>query len=52
MITVRGCEMATRNITFPDELYNKLKDIAKEKGLTVAAIIKIACDEYAKSEGK
>ena len=44
--------MATRNIIFPDELYNKLKDIAKRKGLTVSAIIKIACDEYAKREEK
>jgi len=44
--------MATRNIVFPDELYEKLKVIAKEKGITVAAVIKIACAEYAKQEGK
>ena len=44
--------MATRTIVFPDELYGKLKEIAKGKGVTIAAIIKIACDEYAKREGK
>jgi predicted DNA-binding protein len=44
--------MVTRNIAFPDELYSRLKEIAKTKGVTIAAIIKIACDEYAKKEGK
>jgi len=44
--------MATRNIVFPDELYEKLKAIAKENGITVAAVIKIACAEYVKKEGK
>jgi len=33
-------------------LYERLKVIAKEKGITVSAIIKIACDDYAKKEGK
>lgn len=44
--------MVTRNIQFPDDLYEKLKQLAKEKGLTISAIIKIACDEYSKSQGK
>ena len=44
--------MATRNITFSDEMYEKLKQIAKEKGQTVAAIIKMACDEYIKNQEK
>jgi len=52
MITERRCDMPTRNIAFPDELYRKLKEIAREKGVTTAAIIKIACDEYVKKEGK
>jgi len=44
--------MATRNIIFPDEMYEKLRKIAKEKGQTVSAVIKIACDEYVKREQK
>ena len=44
--------MATRNIVFPDELYEMLKALAKEKGVSIAAIIKIACDEYVKKESK
>lgn len=44
--------MITRNIQFPDDLYNRLKQVAKEKGVTISAIIKIACDEYTKNQGK
>ena len=44
--------MITRNLAFPEELYEKLKEIAKAKGQTIAAIIKIACDEYVKRESK
>ena len=44
--------MVSRNIQFPDVLYERLKAIAKEKGITISAIIKIACDDYAKKEGK
>lgn len=44
--------MATRNITLPDTIYEKLRAIAKEKGLSIAAIIKIACGEYVERHEK
>ena len=44
--------MVTRNMQFPDELYEKLKEIAAKHGLSVAAIIKIACNEYVERQGK
>ena len=44
--------MVSRNIRIPDELYARLKAVAEEKGIAVSAVIKIACDEYAKKQGK
>lgn len=44
--------MATRTIVLPDDMYSKLKSLAEEKGLSVAAIIKIACSEYIEKEAK
>jgi len=44
--------LVSRNIQFPDDLYKRLQEIAKEKGVTISAIIKIACDEYLRSQGK
>ena len=44
--------MVSRSIQIPDELYARLKAVAEEKGLTISAVIKIACDEYAKKQGK
>jgi len=52
MAMKEGVNLPIRNIKFPDELYERLKAIAKQKGLTVSAIIKIACDEYATKQGK
>ena len=44
--------MITRNVQFPDELYQKLRELAEKKGVSISAIIKIACDEYIKNQGK
>lgn len=41
---------ATRNMTFPDELYEKLKREAELKGLSVASLIKLACSQYLEGE--
>ena len=38
--------MKARSITFPDELYKKLEQAAKDKSISVASVIKIACSEY------
>jgi len=35
-----------RSINFSDELYERLQKIAKEKELSVSALIKMACKEY------
>jgi predicted DNA-binding protein len=42
----------TRNIVIPDEMYSKLEQISKEQGISIAAVIKIACSEYIKKLGK
>jgi len=39
-----------RTVTFQEDIYAKLEIIAKEKGLPVSAIIKIACSEYIEKE--
>lgn len=44
--------MATRTIVLPDEMYSNLKELADKKGLSIAAIIKIACSEYIEKEAK
>lgn len=44
--------MVKRSVEFPEDLYKRLQEIAKEKGIAISAIIKIACDEYAKNQGK
>jgi len=41
-----------RSIDFPDELYERLKDMAVRKGITVAALIKLACSEYLERENQ
>jgi len=40
----------TRSITFPDELYKKLEQSAKNKSISVASLIKLACSEYLERE--
>jgi len=44
--------LPTRNIEFPEGLYEKLKEVADDMGIAVSAVIKIACDEYVKNRGK
>ena len=34
------------NIRIPDDLYSELKEAAKQKNITVAALIKLLCSEY------
>jgi predicted DNA-binding protein len=41
-----------RNIIIPDEMYSKLEEIAKEQGISIASVIKVACSEYIKKLGK
>jgi len=41
-----------RSLDIPDELYAKLQAMAKQKSITVAAIIKLACSEYIEREQK
>jgi hypothetical protein len=47
-----GANLPTRNIEFPDGLYEKLKAVADEMNIAVASVIKIACDEYVRNRGK
>lgn len=35
-----------RSINFSDDLYERLQKIAKEKEISVSALIKMACKEY------
>lgn len=35
-----------RSINFSDDLYERLQKIAKDKELSVSALIKMACKEY------
>ena len=48
----RKLKSIKRSINIPDDLYEKLQETAKEKGITVAALIKLACSEYIKKEKK
>lgn len=41
-----------RSIDFPDELYAKIQEMAKRKGISAAALIKLACSEYIEREEK
>lgn len=41
-----------RSLYIPDTLYNKLQEIAEKKGITVSALIKIACSDYIEKEEK
>ena len=35
-----------RTVVFTDEYYATLKDIAKKLGITVAAVIQLACNDF------
>lgn len=39
-----------RSLDIPDFLYEKLQESAHKKGLTVAALIKLACSDYLERE--
>ena len=41
-----------RSMNFPDALYKKLQETAEKKGITVSALIKLACSEYIEREEK
>ena len=41
-----------RSLDIPDDLYLKLQEMAKHKGIKVAALIKLACSEYIERENK
>lgn len=41
-----------RSLDIPDYLYESLQEMAKKKGITVAALIKLACSEYIEKENK
>jgi predicted transcriptional regulator len=41
-----------RSLDFPDNLYKALQEMAKKKGITTAALIKLACSEYLEREEK
>ena len=40
------------SIHIPDDLYSKLKEAAKKKNITVAALIKLLCSEFTEKENK
>ena len=42
--------MIKRSITFPDKMYNQLKQLSESNGIPIAAVIKIACDDYIKKQ--
>lgn len=39
-----------RSLDIPDKLYDKLKEKAEKKGITVAALIKLACSEWLENQ--
>ena len=41
-----------RSLDIPDDLYERLQEMSKRKGITVAALIKLACSEYIEKENK
>lgn len=45
-------ETIKRSIEFPTTVYAKLEEIATEFDISIAAVIKIACIEYIKKQGK
>lgn len=47
-----GGEDLIRSLNIPDNLYARLQKVAEEKGITVAALIKLACSEYLEREKK
>jgi predicted DNA-binding protein len=44
--------MVTRSIDFTDEVYSRMKDLSKNEGVSVSAIIKVACAEYVTREAQ
>ncbi|MDD3157666.1 CopG family transcriptional regulator [Anaeromusa sp.] len=38
------------NIKLPDELYEELKKAAKEKNISLAALVRLICSEYLKNQ--
>lgn len=36
----------TMNIKMPSELYQKLQDEAKKKGISLAGLVRMICSEY------
>lgn len=41
-----------RSMDFPDDLMKRLKKMASKKGITVSALVKLACSEYLEKEEK
>ena len=40
------------NIMIPEELYEKLKQEAEDKNISIASVVRIACSEYLKRAEK
>jgi predicted DNA-binding protein len=38
------------SIVFPDQMYEKMKELADERGIPISSIVKTACSEYVKKE--
>lgn len=38
------------NIKLPGELYEELKTVAKEKNISLAALVRLICSEYLKDQ--
>jgi len=45
-------ETVKRSIEFPTSIYSKLEEIAVEFDIPISTVIKIACIEYIKRQGK
>ena len=41
-----------RSLDIPDQLYERLKEKAEQKGITVASLIKLACSEWLEKQDK
>lgn len=41
-----------RSMSFPQNLYDRLQAMAEKKGITVSALVKLACSEYLEREEK
>ena len=48
----KGGVRLKRSIDIPDNLYKRLQAMAEIKGISVAALIKLACSEYLSREEK